>query len=242
MITNLTKNYTKHGFTIVELLVVIVVIGILAAITITSYSGISGRAIAASLQTDLNNSSKQLKLYSIIHGSYPTSLNASNCPATPIIDNTYCLKNSNGNTYTNYVSDGVTFSLTENNSNGMSYSITDNNIPTNTAASLYQNWTGYPQSPELTSAYPYQVIARTNDDTKILIISSTKMYFDGLYINTTQSQNAKAYLYNGTSWGGVWQTFTSLNTLWGAPIFVQANSILYSDSGLATTYFAKTTP
>ena len=35
---------SKRGFTIVELLVVIVVIGILAAITIVSYSGITARA------------------------------------------------------------------------------------------------------------------------------------------------------------------------------------------------------
>jgi len=37
-----------HGFTIVELLVVIVVIGILAAITIVSYTGITARANTAS--------------------------------------------------------------------------------------------------------------------------------------------------------------------------------------------------
>ncbi|MFZ2125427.1 MAG: prepilin-type N-terminal cleavage/methylation domain-containing protein, partial [Candidatus Saccharimonadales bacterium] len=55
--TPLSTNYhlpsTKPGFTIVELLVVIVVIGILAAITIVSYAGISQRAVAVSLQSDL---------------------------------------------------------------------------------------------------------------------------------------------------------------------------------------------
>ena len=35
---------TKSGFTIVELLIVIVVIGILAAITIVAYNGIQSRA------------------------------------------------------------------------------------------------------------------------------------------------------------------------------------------------------
>ncbi|HZJ34804.1 MAG TPA: prepilin-type N-terminal cleavage/methylation domain-containing protein, partial [Candidatus Angelobacter sp.] len=54
-----------NGFTIVELLVVIVVIGILAAITIVSYTGISQKAKEASLQSDLDNASKQIKLFQV---------------------------------------------------------------------------------------------------------------------------------------------------------------------------------
>lgn len=44
-------NNKAKGFTIVELLVVIVVIGILAAITVVSYSGISDKARAAQAKT-----------------------------------------------------------------------------------------------------------------------------------------------------------------------------------------------
>ena len=55
----------SKGFTIVELLVVIVVIAILAAITIVAYTGISQKAITASLQLDLSNASKQLKLFQV---------------------------------------------------------------------------------------------------------------------------------------------------------------------------------
>lgn len=43
----------RAGFTIVELLIVIVVIGILAAISIIAYSGIQERSRVASLQSDL---------------------------------------------------------------------------------------------------------------------------------------------------------------------------------------------
>lgn len=42
----------KQGFTIVELLIVVVVIAILAAITIVSYNGIQSRAREAQVQSD----------------------------------------------------------------------------------------------------------------------------------------------------------------------------------------------
>ncbi len=45
----------KSGFTIVELLIVIVVIAILAAITIVSYNGISERAKVNQVKTDTRN-------------------------------------------------------------------------------------------------------------------------------------------------------------------------------------------
>lgn len=66
------------GFTIVELLVVIVVIGILAAITIVAYTGISSKATVASLQSDLDNASKLLKLDQVINSSYPATLAEAN--------------------------------------------------------------------------------------------------------------------------------------------------------------------
>jgi type IV pilus assembly protein PilA len=51
MILNNIKTLKKdNGFTIVELLVVIAVIGILAAITLVSYAGITARANASSAQ------------------------------------------------------------------------------------------------------------------------------------------------------------------------------------------------
>ncbi len=43
----------SRGFTIVELLIVVVVIAILAAITIVSYNGISRQAKNSALQSDI---------------------------------------------------------------------------------------------------------------------------------------------------------------------------------------------
>lgn len=62
------------AFTIVELLVVIVVIGILASITILSYNGITNKAIASSLQSDLANASKQLDLFQVDYNYYPSTI------------------------------------------------------------------------------------------------------------------------------------------------------------------------
>lgn len=57
------RSQRPGGFTIVELLVVIVVIGILAAVTIVCFTGISKKAITASLQSDLSTSAQRLKMY-----------------------------------------------------------------------------------------------------------------------------------------------------------------------------------
>lgn len=71
-------NKSKSGFTIVELLIVIVVIGILAAITIVSFNGIQQRAAIAQLKTDMKNSSTQLGIDNANTGAYPTSSSAAN--------------------------------------------------------------------------------------------------------------------------------------------------------------------
>lgn len=65
----------QSGFTIVELLVVIVVIGILAAISIVAYNGVTANAEKAALQSDLRNGSNQLELTQLDTGSYPANSN-----------------------------------------------------------------------------------------------------------------------------------------------------------------------
>lgn len=70
--TNNMKRRTS-GFTIVELLIVIVVIAILAAITIVSYRGIQARALDARRESDMVSIRKKLEIFKAHKGYYPSS-------------------------------------------------------------------------------------------------------------------------------------------------------------------------
>ena len=112
-----TSN-TRHqysGFTIVELLIVIVVIGILAAITIVAYRGVQSRAQAAAVSSALQQTSKKLALYAVDNGAFPVSLatvgisNASGVAYQYSVNNaitpqTYCVTATNGTTSYNVTS------------------------------------------------------------------------------------------------------------------------------------------
>lgn len=101
-----------HGFTIVELLVVIVVIAILATISFVVYNGIRDRANNSIAQADAANATKAIKLFYSEIGTYPTALQ---CPA--VAGTSVCVTPSNGTTFTysaNNAATPPTYSLTTN--------------------------------------------------------------------------------------------------------------------------------
>jgi type II secretion system protein G len=65
-------NKKQSGFTIVELLIVIVVIGILAGLVITTFTGIQQKARNTERQTDIKAIHGQLEAYYAQNGKYPT--------------------------------------------------------------------------------------------------------------------------------------------------------------------------
>lgn len=79
-----------YGFTIVELLIVIVVIGILAAISIVAYNGIQDKAQRSVAQAEVRNIEGKVKELFATSGAYPASITDCPNPAAGSL----CLPNS----------------------------------------------------------------------------------------------------------------------------------------------------
>lgn len=76
----------QQGFTIVELLIVIVVIGILASITVVAYNGVQNRAKATAAYTLAVNVKKSAELAYLDTGTYPTIAEMTSSTALARID------------------------------------------------------------------------------------------------------------------------------------------------------------
>src|SRR5258708_1962844 len=99
----MTHKLKQQGFTIVELLIVIVVIGILAALVITTFTGIQQKARDTERTTDIKALHGQIEAYYASKGNYPslTDMNDSTWRGTNMkgLDQE-ALKDPKGSTYT----------------------------------------------------------------------------------------------------------------------------------------------
>lgn len=102
----IVKQKLDQGFTIVELLIVIVVIGILAALVLNSFSGVQAKARDTKRQTDMKAIATQLEVCynDKCGGAYPTLAQLTDQTAGGFIQtnmkglDTNALKDSNGAT------------------------------------------------------------------------------------------------------------------------------------------------
>lgn len=107
----------SKGFTIVELLIVIVIIGILAAIVIVAYNGIQTKAQQSAIQEEMVEWQKLFQAYKAVNGDYPSPSpgsdpTTSGGPGSSVKDD-YCLGTGFPNGYCLVDQSGNPFSVAE---------------------------------------------------------------------------------------------------------------------------------
>lgn len=63
----------NEGFTLIEIMVVVVILGILGALVVPNVVGRSGQAKVAAAKSDLNSLANALEMYKLDNGQYPST-------------------------------------------------------------------------------------------------------------------------------------------------------------------------
>jgi general secretion pathway protein G len=71
--TTLRSRQQRHAFTLIELLLVMVILAILAAIVVPKFTGLGAKANIQAAQAQISNFKTALDAYEVANGSYPTT-------------------------------------------------------------------------------------------------------------------------------------------------------------------------
>ena len=197
------KRENTRGFTIVELLIVVVIIAILAAITIVAYNGIQQRARASAASSALSQAAKKLELYKVDNSAYPTSTNLASAGITNANDTTY-----------QYTSDGTTYCLTA----------------TNVTISYYLNSTT--TSSPTAGGCPGHGVGGNNPITNLVVNPSAEDSTNGWgYVADTGVVASARLTTGGYSGPGFYRITYSTAPTGTSSIWLSANSVSLSDAG-----------
>jgi prepilin-type N-terminal cleavage/methylation domain-containing protein len=136
------KRKTSSGFTIVELLIVIIVIGILATIVIVAYNGVTKSAQQSAIYSEMKQWQKLFIAYKALNGAYPSPVPGGNPltdggPGANVVMD-YCLGTGfpNGSCFVDAV--GTTYSIDESRGAALiSQLSTVGRLPTNSTKYVY---------------------------------------------------------------------------------------------------------
>ncbi|NTW61658.1 prepilin-type N-terminal cleavage/methylation domain-containing protein [Candidatus Saccharibacteria bacterium] len=220
------NSIKDSGFTIIELLIVVVIIGVLATISVVNYIGISEKAKIVSIKSDLKNAATQIQLFRTTSPTddFPT---ANNCPSPGLTE--VCLKSSGSNSYSNSymvnnLSSPKTFSL-DAMSGTLRYRITESTVPTAVTSLVDID----PASWMLIGS---QIWSKNNINVGTMINGS---------LSQANNATVEKYCYNDvesncTTYGGLyqWDEMMQYSTTQGTQGICPSGSHLPSDSEIKT--------
>jgi type IV pilus assembly protein PilA len=99
MLTALNKKRDERGFTLIELMIVIAIIGILAAIAIPQFSSYRKRAYNSAAQSDLKNAATAEEAYFVDNSTYCTRSDLTSANLFNPTENVLVSAGGDANTY-----------------------------------------------------------------------------------------------------------------------------------------------